>query len=74
MTEPTHHLRRDVAVELDILLGDVLSSHGWDNLDRARDYLRDALARAWAAGERAGWRGSFPDEPSPVNPYDETDK
>lgn len=73
MTEPTHHLRRDVAAELDVLLTGVLMAQGFDQLERARDVLRHALARAWQAGERAGWRGSLPDEQTPVNPYDETD-
>lgn len=73
MTEPTHHVRRDVAAELDILLSGVLMAQGFDDLDKARSLLRHYLARAWQAGERSGYRSVLHDRTPDQNPYDETD-
>jgi hypothetical protein len=74
MTEPTHHLRRDVAAQLDILLAGIMANVGLDQLDDARHLLRLALADAWSVGERTGWRDSFGDTVPAQNPYRETDK
>lgn len=74
MTEPTHHLRRDVAAQLDILLASIMANVGLDQLDDARRVLRLELATAWDLGERSGWRDSFGDTVPAQNPYRETDK
>jgi hypothetical protein len=71
MTEPTHHLRRDVAAQLDVILTIITTQIDHHDRDAARRYLRQELGAAWSLGESAGWRASFEDEQSAPNPYDE---
>lgn len=54
MTEPTHHLRADVSAQLDIVLARVLLHVGIDDMETARESLRDALADAWHHGWMTG--------------------
>lgn len=54
MTEPTHHLRPDVSAQLDIVLVRIMLHVGIDDLEVARDVLRDALAEAWHHGWMSG--------------------
>lgn len=70
MTEPTHHLRADVAVQLDIVLTRVMLQVGLDDLETAREILRRELSEAW----HLGWMTGFDDSrdqryPTTVNPY-----
>lgn len=70
MTEPTHHLRRDVAAQLDIVLSGILLSVGLDELERARERLREELSAAW----HQGWMSGHTDgierrSPTSPNPY-----
>ena len=73
MTEPTHIYRPDVEVEVDRLLARVQGSISPLEQGEAWDALRQALARAWRAGEQSGWRESGYEGSRAQNPYDETD-
>lgn len=70
MTEPTYHLRPDVAAQLDILLSALLVQVGLDDLETARERLREDLAAAWHLGWMAG-HDDMAERRSPVtpNPY-----
>lgn len=54
MTEPTHDLRPDVSAQLDIVLARVMLHVGIDDLEVAREVLRDALADSWHHGWMSG--------------------
>jgi len=74
MTEPTHHMRADVAAQLDILLAGIMVNVGLDDLDGARRVLRESLADAWDLGEKLGWQESGYQDSRAQNPYREMDK
>jgi len=73
MTEPTHNIRSDVAVQLDMILAAVMRRVGMDDIDEARERLRHDLARAWHAGWMAGYRECTDNSLPSSNPYHETD-
>lgn len=54
MTEPTHHLRPDVSAQLDIVLARVMLHVGIDDMETARESLRDAFSQVWHHGWMAG--------------------
>lgn len=69
MTEPTHEIRRDVAALLDMSLASIMLSVGIDELETAREKLREQLADAWHQGWMAGHDNGV-QRTSPVpNPY-----
>jgi hypothetical protein len=70
MTEPTHDLRPDVSAQLDIVLARVMLHVGIDDLEIARETLRDALSDSW----HHGWMSGHDDgverrRPVSENPY-----
>lgn len=70
MTEPTHELRPDVSAQLDIVLARVMLHVGIDDLEVARDSLRDALSEAWHHGWMSGHDDAVEQRrPVSENPY-----
>lgn len=70
MTEPTFRLRPDVSAQLDIVLARILVHVGIDDLETARDCIRDALSDAF----HHGWMSGHDDateqrRPTTENPY-----
>lgn len=70
MTEPTHHLRPDVEVQIDKLIARVMLQMGLDEIDMARDNVREVLSSAWHSGWMAGFDDSNEQRrPTAENPY-----
>jgi hypothetical protein len=74
MTEPTHHYRADVQVQLDYLMNVTRDQDSRVLEEEARESLRQALANAWTAGWVAAELPRAADAELDRNPYDETDK
>lgn len=73
MTEPTHHMRRDVEVQIDMLITRTMLHMGLDEIQDARSMLRQVLASTWTHGFVTGAELTVDDVETVRNPYVETD-